>query len=145
MGLNFEKYAQDANAFMKRLAEELGHPDEPRRAEIVVRAVLHTLRDRITVPESLNFMAQLPMFLKAVYVDEWKYRERPERLKNLEEFAEKVKAHQSHYGEQQFDWPEHTGDLIEKTLAFIQKNYLTKGEVEDIKAQLPRELEHIFG
>jgi len=89
MGLNFERYAQDANAFIKRLAQELGHPEEPRRAEIIVRSVLHTLRDRITVAESLNFMAQLPMFLKALYVDEWKYREKPERLKNLEEFAER--------------------------------------------------------
>lgn len=144
MALNFERYAQEASAFMKRLAQELNHPDDVNRAQIIVRAVLHTLRDRITVPESLNFMAQLPMFLKAVYVDDWKYREKPERLKNLEDFSAKVKQYQSQYGEQQFDWPEHTGELIEKTLGFIQKNYVSKGEIQDIKAQLPKELEYIF-
>jgi uncharacterized protein (DUF2267 family) len=85
------------------------------------------------------------MFLKAIYVDNWKYNEKPERLRNIEEFAQKVKEHQAQYGENQFDWPEHTDEIIKKTLRFINKNYVTEGEIEDIKAQLPAELEQIFG
>lgn len=145
MALNFEKYAQEATAFMRGLAKELNHPNDLNQTQIILRSVLHTLRDRITVSESLNYLAQLPMFLKAIYVDNWKYHEKPERLKNIADFGEKVKEHQAEYGENQFDWPESTEEIIKKTLSYINRKYVTEGEIEDIKAQLPAELEHIFG
>jgi uncharacterized protein (DUF2267 family) len=75
MAINFNKYAEEGNLFVKNLAKSFGHPDEIGPTGIVLRAVLHTLRDRITISESLSLIAQLPMFLKAVYVDTWKFRE----------------------------------------------------------------------
>jgi len=144
MAMNFDKYAAEANTFLKHLAEELNHPEEIGRTGIILKSVLHTLRDRISISESFDFMAQLPMFLKALYVDEWKYKERPDRLKNLDDFAEKVKEHQQKFGENQFDWPEHTGEIIQQTLNFIKKRYVSKGEVEDLKANLPKDLEAIL-
>ena len=144
MALNFDKFATEGNTFIKHLAEELNHPDETGRTGIVLRAVLHTLRDRITISESFDFMAQLPMFLKAVYVDEWKYKEKPDRLKDINEFAEKVKEHQAKYGESEFNWSLSTEEIIERTINFIRKKYVTEGEIDHIKDNLPEDLEKIF-
>ncbi len=73
MAINFEKFAQEGNEFLSRLATSLGHPEEKGRTGIIMRSVMHTLRERITVGESLNLLSQLPMFLKGIYVDKWKY------------------------------------------------------------------------
>lgn len=144
MILHFEKYSKDANIFMKQLAEALNHPDDVNQTHIILRSVLHTLRDSITVSEALHYVAQLPFYLKAVFVDGWTYKAKPERLKNIQDFSERVKQHQAQFGENQFDWPESTEEIIKNTLAFINSRYVSEGEVEHIKAQLPAELEYIL-
>lgn len=144
MALDFNKYAQEGNQFLNHLANELGHPQEKAQTAIILKAVLHTLRDRLTVGESLNLIAQLPMFLKAVYVDNWKYMEHPKRIKTAEEFKEEVKKEQEKLGESQFDWKMNTKDIVKKVIAVMSENYLSEGEIQDILAQLPEEMEEVI-
>ncbi|MCF8236231.1 MAG: DUF2267 domain-containing protein [Bacteroidales bacterium] len=139
MALHFDKYAQEANEFLIDFAEELGHPDQKERSGIILKAVMHTLRDRLTISESLDLLAQLPMFLKAVYVDDWKYQEKPLRLKSEREFLDHVKMLQSRYGEQQFDWEISTEDIVKTHVALLRR-YVSKGEMEDIIDQMPKEI-----
>ncbi|MFO7933882.1 MAG: DUF2267 domain-containing protein [Bacteroidales bacterium] len=143
MALNFAKYEQEGNAFVSRLAEALGHPEEIGRTGIVLRAVLHTLRDRITISESLNLLSQLPMFLKAIYVDNWKYREKPLRFNTIEDFDDQVKKYQEQYGEQEFIWEKSTEEIVKIVLSELG-TYVSQGELENIKAQVPEELEELF-
>ena len=143
MALNFNKYAQEANEFMNKLADSLGHPQETARAGIVLRAVMHTLRDRITISESFDVMAQLPMFLKAVYVENWKYLESPKDFKTIDEFKDEVKRLQDQYGEQEFSWDRHTEDIIAIVFEEIS-NYLTEGQTRHILDQLPKEIEILY-
>lgn len=141
MALNFNKYAQEGNEFIHKLAKELGHPEELGRTGIVLRAVLHTLRDRITISESFNILSQLPMFLKAVYVEQWKYSDRPKTYRKVEDFKAEVKKHQEQFGEQAFDWEKPTEDIIKIVLKTLRDNYINEGELDDIMSQLPEELE----
>jgi uncharacterized protein (DUF2267 family) len=143
MALNFEKYAQEGNSFIKALAKNLGHPDEIGRTGIILRAVLHTIRERITISESLNMISQFPMFLKAIYVDTWEYREKPLGIKRKEEFYAEVEKHQSKYGEQEFNWNMSTEKIIQTVFNTLGK-YVSKGEAENIISQLPKELKEIF-
>jgi uncharacterized protein (DUF2267 family) len=143
MGLYFDKYAQEGNKFLKDLATEVGHPDEINRIAILLRSTLHIFRDRITISESFDFMSQLPMFLKAVYVENWKYREKPDRITSIEEFKEKVKEEQIKYGEQEFDWDIHTEEIIKKVFKLLGR-YVSEGEVKDIYAQVPEPLYPLF-
>ncbi len=142
MAINFNKYAEEGNLFVKKLAKSLEHPEEIGRTGIVLRAVLHTLRERITISESLNMIAQLPMFIKAVYVDNWKYRDKPVRL-NKQEFIEEVERHQKQYGEYEFSWDKSTEDIVKIVLRELG-TYITRGEFEDIIAQLPADIEELF-
>jgi uncharacterized protein (DUF2267 family) len=55
MALDFNKYAQEGNEFLHSLAKELGHEKEINQTAIILKSVLHTLRDRITISESIDF------------------------------------------------------------------------------------------
>ncbi|NJK86125.1 MAG: DUF2267 domain-containing protein [Bacteroidales bacterium] len=143
MALNFDKYAQEGNSFLKELARNLGHPDEIARTGIILKAVLHTLRDRITIGESLNLISTLPMFLKAVYVENWKNRDKPLQLKTKREFADEVKKTQNQFGERDFDWKISTEEII-NTVFFSLRKYIPEGESEDVIAQLPNEIKELL-
>ena len=143
MSLNFQKYAQEGQSFVNDLAAELGHPEEIARTGIVLRAVLHTLRERITISESFHLMSQLPMFLKAIYVDKWKFSEKPLDIKTKEEFVAEVEGHQQQYGEMEFSWNKSTEEIIQIVLSSLGK-YISDGEYEDIIAQLPENIKEIF-
>jgi uncharacterized protein (DUF2267 family) len=143
MALNFEKYAQEGNSFMKELARNLGHPDEIARTGIVLRAVLHTLRNRITMGESLHLISSFPMFLKAIYVDDWKLNDSPLPISTKREFADEVKKLQNQMGERDFDWEISTEEIIHTVFSSLKK-YIPEGEAEDAIAQLPGELKELF-
>lgn len=143
MAFNFETYANEGKAFLRELASNLGHPDDEQTAARVLRAVLHTFRDRITISESLDVLAQLPMFLKGVYVEQWKYREAPLKIKTLEEFKEAVKKEQANFGEQSFGWQEPTEEIIKTTFLSLKK-FLTEGEASHVLGQMPKEIQELF-
>lgn len=143
MGLSFDQYAQEANAFMNELSGQLGHPESKEQTAIILRSVLHVLRDRISISESLDVLAQLPMFLKAIYVDQWKFRERPKKWSSINEFKEEIKEEQSKFGETDFDWPESTDKIAQMVFNSLRK-YLTEGQVAHIEDNMPLELKPLF-
>ena len=142
MTVNFDHYAQKGNQFVNNLAQEVGHPDEVGRTGILLRAVLHTIRDRITISESLNFIAQLPVFVKALYADGWKYQEKPLRL-DKEDFLKQVEKHQAQYGESEFSWEKSTEELVKIVIGELRK-IISQGEFDDVAAQLPEDLKKMF-
>lgn len=138
--LNFDKFCQEANAFIGKLAQRLGYPEEKKRTMIVLRAVLHTIRDRITMAESLDLISQLPMILKAVYVEQWKYSEKPPlQYETLEEMKRKIKHEQMRLGERQFDWQLSTEEIM-STVIDCLGDYLTQGQINDLRDQMPKEV-----
>lgn len=144
MAIDFNRYAQEGNEIMNSLAEKLGHPDEVGRVGMMLRAVLHTLRDRITISESFDFISQLPMALKAVYVEDWKYHEKPPvRVKSIDEFCEHVEKEQAKYGETHFDWDMSTRQIVETILGQVTA-HVTEGQKKHILDQLPAELQPLL-
>lgn len=139
MSFNIDKFAKEGKTFVHDLSSELGHPGEDEATSRFLRSVLHVLRDRITISESLDVLAQLPMFLKAVYVEQWKYRETPLKFDTMEDFCEHVKGEQSRMGEKDFQWNEPTEDLIKRTFIALRK-YFTQGEAKHVIDQLPKEI-----
>ncbi|MFP4089472.1 MAG: DUF2267 domain-containing protein [Cyclobacteriaceae bacterium] len=143
MSFNINKFAQEGFTFIHELSDQLGHPGEDEASSRLLRSVLHVLRDRITISESLDVLAQLPMFLKAVYVEQWKYREKPLKFETMEEFAQLVKEEQARMGERDFQWSEPTGELIKRTFIALRK-YFSEGQVKHIFAQMPKEIKEIM-
>ena len=141
---NFNKITQEGQTFMNRLAVNLGHPDDEATTGRVLKAVLHVFRDSIQLSEAFDFMAQLPLFLKAVFVDQWKYRETPHQLRSREAFVQEVEAYQARMGERDFDWPESTAEIVKTTFLTLKGEYLTEGQAKDVLSQMPKEVQELF-
>ena len=65
----FDKTVQTTNAWLKEIMEATGL--DRRRAYRALAAVLHALRDRLTVDEVAQLGAQLPILVRGLYYDQW--------------------------------------------------------------------------
>lgn len=128
----FHNTIQKTHAWLKDLMAELGWDDE-HRAYLALRAVLHALRDRLTVEEAVQLAAQLPMLVRGFYYEGWTLGGKPVKERHQEEFLAHVK---SCFKYDDRVVPEEVVRAVFKVLS----NHISQGEIGDIKQILPGEL-----
>ena len=133
----FNNYIQPAEFFIKEVAEELGNIQDTKAALRVTRSVFHTLRDMLTPEESLHLVAQLPMILKAIYVDGWKPGT-VNRIRSMQEFLNCLKSN-SDRPEVDFGNNDEAVNAVQCVLDVVQR-HVTIGEIAHIVDQFPQEL-----
>jgi uncharacterized protein (DUF2267 family) len=148
MSLNFNHYAAEGNTFLKLYAKELNLSEDPERAGRVLNSILHGLRSIISVEESLQFIAQLPMFLKAVYVNGWSIKTNKKRVKDVKGFIDLIRSIDGKPSLNDFESDEIAEDYIYVTF-LVLRMYVSSGEMDDIRGELPKRLkglifDHIF-
>lgn len=142
--LGFEKFVQEANEYFKQLAADFGHPNEDARASMIWRAVIHTIRDRIHMGEFLDFISPMPMILKGMAIEGWKFRDKPKHdYETIEQMKTLVKARQNDFGEYEFDWKNPTEEMITTTLESLEK-YVPESQMEQVRGQLPEEIKDVI-
>ena len=128
-----------AQEWIKDLAGR--HPFEvEEQAYSYLRAVLHTLRDRLTMEEAVHFAAHLPTLFRGVFYEGWKPTKVPNKMKSLNEFYQHVE------GQFGGGMQVRTVDVVAATsavLAFLEEK-VDAGEMRHVKGQLPRELQGLF-
>lgn len=141
----FDKYAQEGNEFLHTLAVDLGHPEELDTTMIILKSTLHTLRDRITIGESFDLLAQLPLVLKGVYVEHWKYSDKPPQEYNkFNDFKNHIKKEQELHGETEFSWTEPTEEIVQTVINSLNKRYFSDGQLDHVMKNLPKDIvEHL--
>lgn len=140
---NFDKHALKANEFLHKVAQNLGNPDDLIKAERILKAVLHALRNRLSTEESFQFMSQLPLLIKAIYVDGWKHSKEFVRIKHMEEFIDEVYKEAGKTASVDFATESITLKSINCVFSAI-KNQVSKGEVDHLKAVFPKELKQLW-
>lgn len=143
MALNFNQYVVEANTFMKEFAKELNLADNPDKTGRILSSVLHGLREIISVEESLQLIAQFPMFLKAVYVNGWTIKAKRNRIKHMEEFIDLVRSFDGVTSIYDFESNEIAEHYINTTF-FMLRKYVSEGEMEDIRNELPKNLKNMI-
>ncbi len=138
MTLDFNKFAAEGNEFLNTLAKELGYPQDRNRAARVLRSVLHTLRDILPPEENMQLLAQLPMFLKGVYVEEWRLK-KDKDVRTMEQFIKRARKYDRFSAGRDFETNE-DAEGAARTIFIALHKYISLGELEDIKAVLPKEL-----
>ncbi|WP_372746588.1 DUF2267 domain-containing protein [Lutibacter sp.] len=141
MGLNFNQFAKEANSFLKDYAKQLNLKDDIDKSGRILSSILHALRDLISTEESLQLIAQFPMFLKAIYVNGWTLKKKP-KVKNLEAFIDLVRKYDGNTSLHDFESDEKAENYIKTTFIALRK-YVSLGELEDIRTELPKDLKFI--
>ena len=132
----FEGTIQKTRGWLWDVMRELEVGNE-HQAFAATRAVLHVLRDRLTVEESAQLAAQLPMLLRGLYYEGWRPARAPEKIRHIGAFVERVRDNLSAHPE--ID-PEKALHAVLKVLS----TKVSEGELADIRHNLSRELEALL-
>lgn len=140
MALNFNQFANEANTFINEYTEKLNIQGDTDKGGRILSSILHGLRELIPVHESLQLIAQFPMFLKAVYVNGWSLKPKSlVRVKRMDEFIDLIREYNGITGDSDFPDDELAERYINTTF-MVLKQYVSLGELEDIRTSLPKDL-----
>lgn len=109
---------------------------DTEHAYSALRAVLHQLRDRLTVPEVFDLAAQLPLVVRGVYFESYRPGLNHPKVRTRQSFLDGVAARlQPH----RID-PEACVRAVFATLA----HRCDAGEIDDVIDQLPTEIKALW-
>lgn len=144
MALNFNQYATEGNTFLKDYTKKMSFGQDTDKAGRIFTAIMHSLRDIIPVEESLQFIAQLPMFLKAVYVNGWTIKKKKPKIKRMAEFLDLVRQHDGPAAINDFEYSDEVAERYVDTTFIYLRKYISLGEMEDIRDSLPKDLKSMI-
>ena len=134
---SFSTTVDKTNHLLKEIEQAYDWPSERRnQSYAALMAVLHALRDRLTVEEATQFAAQLPMLVRGLYYTEWDPSRVPQKM-SKDEFLQRVRQalpYEVKGGMEQ---------LVQTVLGSL-RHHVTEGEWEDIKASMPKELASVL-
>jgi uncharacterized protein (DUF2267 family) len=140
--MTFEKYAAKGNEIVKEIARALGDPDGTERAERVLRSVLHALRNAMIPEEAVQFMGQLPLVLKGVFVDGWDFQQK-KKMRNMQEFLEEARNASGKAAARDFGNDQEAKRTI-KEVIYVLRCHFSEGQVEHTRDVLPKHLQELF-
>jgi len=132
--INFDKTLHKTHEWLHDVKNYLELEDEGK-TYLITKAVLHTLRDRLTIEEVFQFGEQLPMLMKGFYYERYKPANKPIKFKK----AEFIKAIFLRMPETKIS-PEEAIAAVTQMI----KMRISNGEIKDIIAVLPKDLKELF-
>ena len=134
----FDRTLHKTHTWLKEIMETLGIEDR-HRAYMALRAVLHALRDRLTVEEAAQLGAQLPMLIRGLYYEGWDPTGKPLKERHKEEFlAHVARELRTPSG------PALDPEAAVRTVFGVLAHRVTEGELADIVGLLPKELRALW-
>jgi len=127
-----ERSAETANVWLKELTDELGQQDR-QYAYRALRAVLHTLRDRLTVDVAAKFAAQMPTLIRGIYYEDWDPSRTPLPIHDAPTFLDHVASEALMGGETE-------ASLAVAAVARLLRAHISAGEIDEVLALLPAKL-----
>ncbi len=120
---------EKTHIWLNEVAEALG--DEDRQyAYRALRAVLHALRDRLTVDVAAKLAAQLPTLIRGVYYEDWDPSRTPLAIHDVGAFLDHV-AEEGHMA------GETEASLAVTAVARVLRAHVSDGEIDGVLAVLP--------
>ena len=126
---------QKTQEWLKELIEN-GDLADMQESLAVLRAVLHHLRDRLTLEEAVDLGAQLPTLIRGIYYEGWQPHKRRQRIRSRQKFVHQV-------AEKNFPNAVPSEQAIRDVFALLA-HHCDPGEISDIIGQLPCELKELW-
>jgi uncharacterized protein (DUF2267 family) len=142
MVLDFEDYAEKGNEYLNDVTIELGIQGNRERAARIIISCLLGIRKVITVEESVKFLAQLPMALKAVYADGWKLTRR-KKIRNEVTFLGEILWADGTGAWKDFGSIDEMREALLVVVAVLSK-HVSPGQLQEMQALVPKALRPLF-
>ena len=127
-----ERSAEKASIWLKDIATELGDGDL-QYAYRVLRAILHVLRDRLTIDVAAKLAAQLPTLIRGIYYEGWDPSRTPMPPHAVDTFLEHVVSEGRLSGETE-------ASVAVTAVVAVLRKHLTLDEVDVTLAVMPEKL-----
>jgi uncharacterized protein (DUF2267 family) len=131
-----ERSVEKTHIWLKEIAQELGVEDR-QYAYRALRAVLHTLRDRLPVDVAAKLAAQLPTLIRGIYYEEWDPSRTPVAIHEVEDFLDHVVRAGRMAGETE-------ASVAVAAVVHVLRQHVTAGEIDDVLAVLPDKLKPLI-
>ena len=130
-----DKSLQTTNIWLKEIMEAVG-PDR-HVAWRVLGAVLHALRDRLSVEQVAHLGAELPIVIRGLYYDQWHPAGKPEKERRADEFVARVHAELR-------DTRRVAAYDATRTVLLVLSKHVSAGQVDKIRACLPEDIRRLW-
>ncbi len=131
----FDRTIHKTNIWLKDLMEILGCTDR-QEAYAALRATLHALRDRLTIVETAQLAAQLPMLIRGFYYEGWDPTGKAVKERHRDEFLARIQRELARY--------EMDPEPVARAVFLVMANRISEGEIEDVEHVLPREIRDLW-
>lgn len=128
----YDRTVQKGLMWLDDLNEIMGREDR-HHANQALRAVLHMLRDRLTVQEAANLSAQLPLLIRGTFYESYDPASMPVKLRDRDELTQYVAEN---LGEAVNEVP--PNEAIRSVFHLLERK-ISAGEIDDIKRMMPEE------
>jgi uncharacterized protein (DUF2267 family) len=132
----FDSTLQTTNLWLTDIMQRMRWHDR-HAAYHALRAVLHALRDRLTIDEVVALGAQLPMLVRGFYYDGWHPAGKPNKERTKGQFLARVGDSYPYTSEIDLE-------KVVNAVLYVLVRHVTAGEIESIKRVLPPELRTLF-
>ena len=124
-----DRSVEKTHLWLNELAAELG-TDDRRYAYRTLRAVLHALRDRLTVDETAQLAAQLPELIRGIYYEGWDPSRTPATYHDSKPFLDRIAAEAMLAGESE-------ASFAAEAVMDLLRHHVSAGELEQVLGMLP--------
>ena len=131
----FDTTIHKTRQWLNEIEVELGL-DDRHLAYTALRAVLQTLRDRLTAEEAVQLGAQLPMLVRGLYYEGWTPHGKPVKW-HREEFLAVIRSASRALDD--ID-PEDIARVVLGVLA----RHVSAGEIKDVRNILPEDIRELL-
>jgi uncharacterized protein (DUF2267 family) len=131
----FDRTVQETNVWLGEITDDLG-PDR-QVAYRVLRAVLHALRDRLTVEQAAHLSAQLPMLIRGIYYEAYQPAKTPTAIRSRAEFLSGISNQLSDIR------PVDPEDACLSVLGCMHR-HLSPGQLEKVIRALPEHVRQLL-
>jgi uncharacterized protein (DUF2267 family) len=133
----FARMNQQATIWVKDMMGELGTTDGHKGLH-ALRAGLQSLRDRLSVDQTAQLSAQLPLIIRGMFFEGWDPSGTPLRIRDRAEFLALVR-------EKYAPREDVAAEDILRSLFRVLDRHIAAGEVGHLMVTLPEDLTAIIG
>ncbi len=129
----FDRTVHESHEWLQDLMYEMTWADR-QLAYKGLRAILQSLRDRLTPEEAVRLGAQLPILIRGFYYEGWKISDTPWKVGGKEDFFERVRLIMAD-DKLNVDYEQLTRAVFK-----LLRHRISEGEIKDVTSMMPKEL-----